>query len=139
MPPGKDLSCWLAPWGCGFGVGFAELVFISSPLAQTGKNPPAMAETWVRYLGWEDPWRREQQPTAVFRPGDFHGQRSFATVHGVIKSQTRLSNFHFIFANVKEAVNCLVIEEKETTVLLNSRPEFCQWEYSQKNWNFIKP
>ena len=25
------------------------------PMAQLVKNPPAMQETWVRYLGWEDP------------------------------------------------------------------------------------
>ena len=24
-------------------------------MAQMVKNPPAMQETWVRYLGWEDP------------------------------------------------------------------------------------
>jgi len=24
------------------------------------------------------PWRREQQPTPVFLPGEFHGQRSLA-------------------------------------------------------------
>ena len=30
-------------------------------------------------------------------------------------------SLYFIFANVKEAVNCLVIEEKETAVLLSSR------------------
>ena len=24
-------------------------------MAQTVKNPPAMQETWVRSLGWEDP------------------------------------------------------------------------------------
>ena len=26
-----------------------------SPVAQLVKNPPAMQETWVRSLGWEDP------------------------------------------------------------------------------------
>ena len=26
-----------------------------SPLVQTVKNPPAVWETWVRSLGWEDP------------------------------------------------------------------------------------
>ena len=26
-----------------------------SLLAQTAKNPPAMQETWVQSLGWEDP------------------------------------------------------------------------------------
>ena len=24
-------------------------------MAQLGKNPPAMSETWVQSLGWEDP------------------------------------------------------------------------------------
>ena len=24
-------------------------------------------------MGWEDPWRRERLPTAVFWPGEFHG------------------------------------------------------------------
>ena len=27
----------------------------ASLVAQTVKNPPAMRETWVRSLGWEDP------------------------------------------------------------------------------------
>ena len=27
----------------------------SSPLAQLVRNPPAMQETWVRCLRWEDP------------------------------------------------------------------------------------
>ena len=27
----------------------------ASLMAQTGKNLPAMRETWVRSLGWEDP------------------------------------------------------------------------------------
>ena len=27
-------------------------------------------------LGLEIPWRRSQQPTPVFLPGEFHGQRS---------------------------------------------------------------
>ena len=31
-----------------------------------------MQETWVRSLGWEDPWRRERLPTPVLWPGEFH-------------------------------------------------------------------
>ena len=30
--------------------------FGTSLVAQLVKNPPAMQETWVRFLGWEDPW-----------------------------------------------------------------------------------
>ena len=41
------------------------------------KNLPAMQETQILSLGWEDPWRREWLPTTpVFLPGEFHGQRS---------------------------------------------------------------
>ena len=36
------------------------------------------------------PWRREQLPTSVFWPGEFHG-----LFHGITKSWTRLSDFHF--------------------------------------------
>ena len=50
----------------------------ASLVAQTVKNPPAMWETWVRSLGWEDPLEKERLPTPVFLPGEFHGQRSLA-------------------------------------------------------------
>ena len=41
----------------------------ASLVAQMVKNPPAMQETWVRSLGWEDPLRRAWQPTPVTLPG----------------------------------------------------------------------
>ena len=41
-------------------------------MAQLVKNLPAMLETWVRSLGWEDPWRKRLH-TPVFWPGEFHG------------------------------------------------------------------
>ena len=31
----------------------------SSPMAQLVKDPPAMRETWIRSLGWEDPLEKE--------------------------------------------------------------------------------
>ena len=31
------------------------------------------------------PWRRKWQPTPVFLPGKYHGQRNVTTVHGVTK------------------------------------------------------
>ena len=49
------------------------------------KNPPANASTvfhpWVRKI----PWRRKCQPTPVFLPGKFHGQRSLMGIHRVTK------------------------------------------------------
>ena len=45
----------------------------ASLVAQLVKNLPAMQETWVQSLGWEDPLERERLPTPVFWPGEFHG------------------------------------------------------------------
>ena len=42
------------------------------------KNLPAMQETLVRSLGWEDSLEKEMQPTPVFLLGELHGQRSLA-------------------------------------------------------------
>ena len=44
----------------------------ASLVAQLVKNLPAMQETWVQSLGWEDPLR-ERLPTPVFWPREFHG------------------------------------------------------------------
>ena len=50
----------------------------TSLVAQMVKILPAVQETWVQSLGWEDSLRRERPPTPVFLPGEFHGQRSLA-------------------------------------------------------------
>ena len=39
----------------GEGIGYPLQYSWASLLAQTVKNPPAMQETWLRSLGWEDP------------------------------------------------------------------------------------
>ena len=40
------------------------------------KNLPAIWETQVQSLGWEDPLEKEWQPDPVFLPGEFQGQKS---------------------------------------------------------------
>ena len=62
--------------------GFEEIIR-ASLLGQTIKNLPAMQETWVLSLGWEDPLEKGMasvflidQNTPVFLPGKSHGQRS---------------------------------------------------------------
>ena len=37
-------------------------LFRSSPIAQLIKNPPAMQETPVRFLGWENPLEKGMAP-----------------------------------------------------------------------------
>ena len=42
------------------------------------KNLPAMHKTHVQSCVGKIPCRRKWQPTPVFLPGEFHGQRSLA-------------------------------------------------------------
>ena len=48
----------------------------SSLVAQRVKCLPAMWETHVLSLGWEDPRRRKWQPTPVLLPGKSRGRRN---------------------------------------------------------------
>ena len=52
------------------------------------KNLPAMQETWVRSLGWKDPWRREWQPHSSILAWRIPTDRGawWATVHAVAES-----------------------------------------------------
>ena len=60
-----------------------------SLLAQTVKSLPAMWETWVRFLGPEDPLEKEMATHSRFLPGKSHGQRTWwAAAHGLAKSWT---------------------------------------------------
>ena len=42
-----------------------------SLVAQMGKHLPAMQETGVRSLGWENPLEKEMEPTPVLLPGGY--------------------------------------------------------------------
>ena len=81
--------------------------------AQTVKNPPAMWETWVWSLGWEDPLEEGKATHSNIFTWRIPKDRGawLTTVHGVTKSQTWLSDWaeHSrvqtnIFNNVKKPV-----------------------------------
>ena len=57
----------------GEGTGYPIQYSWASLVAQLVKNLPAMRETWVQSLGWEDPLEKGMLPTPVFWPGKFHG------------------------------------------------------------------
>ena len=61
----------------------------ASFVAQLVKNPPAMRETWVRSLGWEDPLEKGKalQYSGLENSMD-------CIVYGFTKSQTQPSDFH---------------------------------------------
>ena len=50
----------------------------ASLVAQIVKNLPAMQETWLQSLGWEDPLEEARQPTPVFLPRQSYGLRRLA-------------------------------------------------------------
>ena len=58
------------------------------------KNPPAMWETWVLFLGWEDPLEEGMATHSSILAWRIPIDRGawWATVHGVTKSQTQLSD-----------------------------------------------
>ena len=45
----------------------------ASLVAQLVNNPPAMWETWVQSLGWEDPLEKGTATHSSYWPGEFHG------------------------------------------------------------------
>ena len=68
----------------------------ASLVAQTVKNLPAVQETWVRSLAWEDPLEKGTHGYPLQYSGlenSMDRRASWATVRGVTKSQTQLTNF----------------------------------------------
>ena len=74
-------------------------------MAQQGKNPPAMRETWVQSLVWEDPLEKEKA-----YPPQYSGLENSmdCIVHGVSTSWTWLRDFHFhLTYSAPEALNSI--------------------------------
>ena len=61
-------------------------------VAQLVKNLPAMWETWVRFLDWEDPLEKGK---ATHSRNSGLVNSMDCILHGVTKSQTQLSDFPF--------------------------------------------
>ena len=68
-------------------------------VAQAIKNLPVLQETWVQSLGWEDSLEKGMATHASILAWKIPWTKEpcRATVHGVIKSQTRLNDFTFTF------------------------------------------
>ena len=78
----------------GEGIGYPLQYSWASLVAHLVKNLPAMQETWVRSLGWEDPLDEGMATHSSILAWRIPMDRGawWATVHEVAKSQTRLSN-----------------------------------------------
>ena len=62
------------------------------------KNLPAVLETQVQSLGWEDPLEKDQQPATIFLPGEFRGQSTLVgySLWGHKESDTTECRYGFI-------------------------------------------
>ena len=82
-----------------------------SLVAQLVKNLPAMRETWIQSLGWKDPPGEGKgypvQYSGLENPMD-------CIVHGVTKSQIRLSDFHLTLC-----IRCAWVSVLERYILNN--------------------
>ena len=95
---GKESTCNVGDPGSipesgrspGEGIGYPLQYSWASLVAQLGKNLPAMRETWVQSLGWEDPMEEGMATHSSIlnwrSPMDKGAWQ--ATVHEVAKSQT---------------------------------------------------
>ena len=66
-----------------------SLCLRASLVALLVKNLPAVQETWVQSLGWEEPLEKGM----AMHPSILAWK--IRTVHGVANSRTRLSDFHY--------------------------------------------
>ena len=60
----------------------------ASLVAQLVKNLPAVQETWVRFLGWEDLLEKEMATHSSILAWKIRWAEEPGTVHGVAKSRT---------------------------------------------------
>ena len=64
----------------------------ASLVAQTVKRLPAMQETPVQFLGWEDPLGKGKATSPVSWPGEFHGLESLKQSSGHSKIITAVAS-----------------------------------------------
>ena len=105
----------------GEGIGYPLQYAWASQVAQLVKNPPAMRETWVPSLGWEDPLEKGKATHSSILAWRIPG-----TVHGVAKSRTRLSTLHVPVACLQPLP--LALERQPGCHL-----SFSQWDPEQRS------
>ena len=69
------------PLSCSSCIAGGFFTFEGSPDSSVGKNLPAVQETLVQFLGWEDPLEKSMD----------------CIVHGIPTSWAQLSHFHFLY------------------------------------------
>ena len=95
-------------------------------VAQLLKNPPAMQETLVQFLGQEIPWRRGRLPTPVFfsLPGCSAGKKSthnggdLGLILGSGRSPGDGDGYPLQYSGLENSMDCIIHgmdKESDTT------------------------
>ena len=103
---GKESACnagdpgWIPGLGrsAGEGIGYPIQYSWAFLVAQLVNNLPAVRETWVQSLGWEDPLEKGKATHFSILAWRIPWT---VQVHGVAKSQTRLNGFQFVIQQGK--------------------------------------
>ena len=80
----------------GEGIGYPLQYSWASLVTELVKNPPAMRETWVQSMGWEDPLERGKATHSSILAKRIPW--TVCVAHEVAKSWTCLSGFQFLFS-----------------------------------------
>ena len=101
----------LSPWGIG-----------ASLVAQMVKHLPAMRETWVQSMGWEDPLEKEMATHSSTLAWKIPWTEDPGRLQSMgLQSQTRLSDFTFTMGNSRKVLRKLKIGlSYDPTILLLS-------------------
>ena len=95
---------------------FTVLLIRASLVAQLVKNPPAMQETPVQFMSWEDPLRRDRLPTPGFLgfPGGSAGNESacsagdLGSIPGLGRSPGEGKGYPLQYYGLENSMDCIV-------------------------------
>ena len=117
--PGYVRFCWTL-WGNNT----PAVVMVASLAAQLVKNLPAMQETCVWSLGWQDPLEKEKEKGYSLQYSGLENSMG-CTVHGIAKSRTWLSDLHF------HLLWCLVQSRRLTSIFWMGDAHMDVWMNAQ--------
>ena len=99
-------------------------LYWASLVAQLVKNPAAMQETPLQFLGQEDPWRRDRLPTPVFLgfPSGSVGKEStciagdLGAIPGLGRSPGKGNSYPLQCSGLENSMDCIVhgVAESQT-------------------------
>ena len=98
-------------------------------VAQTVKCLPAMQETWVRFLGWEDPLEKEMAIHSSTLPGKSHGWRSLIGYSSWGRKESdRTEWLHFHFQEHGETRQAAILAIQWKVIVVQTRVVLVQKE-----------